>query len=56
MRKLLLFSATALAVVATPAAAKDVAKAIDELGFRAELKPRLLTQIGAWLTDAAKGH
>ena len=39
-----------------PAAAKDVAKAIDELGFRAELKPRLLTQIGAWLTDAAKGH
>ncbi|PYJ85436.1 MAG: aminopeptidase, partial [Verrucomicrobia bacterium] len=39
-----------------PAAAKDVAKAVDELGFRAELKPRLLTQIGAWLTDAAKGH
>ena len=39
-----------------PAAAKDVAKAIDELGFRAELKPRLLTQIGGWLTDAAKGH
>jgi aminopeptidase N len=39
-----------------PTAAKDVAKAIDELGFRAELKPRLLTEIGAWLTDAAKGH
>jgi aminopeptidase N len=39
-----------------PAAAKDVAKAIDELGFRAELKPRLLTQIASWLTDAAKGH
>jgi len=37
-------------------AAKDVAKAIDELGFRAELKPRLLTQIASWLTDAAKGH
>jgi aminopeptidase N len=39
-----------------PAAAKDVAKAIDELGFRAELKPRLLAQIAGWLTDAAKGH
>ncbi|MFL6519844.1 MAG: M1 family metallopeptidase [Chthoniobacterales bacterium] len=39
-----------------PAAAKDVAKAIDELGFRAELKPRLLAQIASWLTDAAKGH
>jgi aminopeptidase N len=38
------------------AAAKDVAKAIDELGFRAELKPRLVTQIASWLTDAAKGH
>jgi aminopeptidase N len=38
------------------AAGKDVAKAIDELGFRAELKPRLLTQIASWLTDAAKGH
>ena len=39
-----------------PTAAKEVAKAIDELGFRAELKPRLLTQIAARLTDAAKGH
>jgi aminopeptidase N len=38
------------------AAAKDVAKATDELGFRAELKPRLLTQIAGWITDAAKGH
>jgi aminopeptidase N len=36
--------------------AKDVAKAIDEIGFRAELKPRLTTQIASWITDAAKGH
>jgi aminopeptidase N len=35
-------------------AAKDVAKAIDEVGFRAELKPRLSTQIGSWITGAAK--
>ncbi|HEX4631671.1 MAG TPA: M1 family metallopeptidase [Chthoniobacterales bacterium] len=40
----------------SPAAAKDVAKAIDELGFRAQLKLRLLTQIASWLADAAKGH
>jgi aminopeptidase N len=37
-------------------AAKDVAKAVDEVGFRAELKPRLTTQIAAWLADASKGH
>ncbi|MEN3371180.1 MAG: hypothetical protein V7609_3323 [Verrucomicrobiota bacterium] len=39
-----------------PTAAKDVAKAIDEVGFRAELKPRLLTQIASWISDSAKGH
>jgi aminopeptidase N len=39
-----------------PASAKDVAKAVDEIGFRAELKPRLLTQIASWIADAAKGH
>jgi aminopeptidase N len=39
-----------------PAAAKDVAKAIDEIGFRAEFKPRLLTQIASWISEAAKGH
>jgi aminopeptidase N len=37
-------------------AAKDVAKAVDEVGFRAELKPRLLTQIASWISEASKGH
>jgi aminopeptidase N len=31
----------------SPAAAKDVAKAVDEIGFRAELKMRLLAQLAA---------
>ena len=35
-------------------AAKDVAKAIDEVGFRAELKPLLATQIANWVSGAAK--
>ena len=39
-----------------PTAQRDVAKAIDEVGFRAEFKARLLTQIAAWLSEAAKGH
>jgi len=39
-----------------PSATKDVAKAVDEIGFRAEFKPRLTTQIASWITDAAKGH
>jgi aminopeptidase N len=39
-----------------PTAAKDVAKAIDEVGFRAEFKPRLATHIAAWISKAAKGH
>ena len=30
--------------------AKDVAKAIDEVGFRAELKPKLAAQIGTWFS------
>jgi aminopeptidase N len=36
------------------AAAKDVAKAIDEIGFRAELKLRVTTQIATWLTYTPK--
>jgi aminopeptidase N len=39
-----------------PTAAKDVAKAIDEVGFRAEFKPRVLAQVSAWISEAAKGH
>ena len=35
-------------------AARDVAKAINEVGFRAEFKPRVLAQIAAWISDAAK--
>jgi aminopeptidase N len=37
-------------------AAKEVAKAIDEVGFRAEFKARLAAQIGNWSSDAAKKH
>ena len=37
-------------------AAKDVAKAIDEVGFRAEFKPRVLAQIAAWVSQLPKGH
>ena len=37
-------------------AVKDVAKAIDEVGFRAEFKPRLLAQIAAWVSQSPKGH
>lgn len=37
-----------------PTATKDVAKAIDEVGFRAEIKPRLATQIGTWFIDTIK--
>jgi aminopeptidase N len=33
-----------------PTSAKDVAKAIDEIGFRAELKPRLTSHIDTWFT------
>ena len=33
-----------------PTSAKDVAKAVDEVGFRAEFKPRLATQIGTWFS------
>jgi aminopeptidase N len=38
-----------------PSAAKHVAKAIDEVGFRGELKPRLATQIAEWIKRTAKG-
>ena len=37
-------------------AAKEVAKAIDEIGFRAEFKPRVATQIANWITDSARKH
>ena len=37
-----------------PTSAKDVEKAVDEVGFRAEFKPRLATQIGAWLGATKK--
>jgi aminopeptidase N len=37
-------------------AAKSVAKAVDEIGFRAELKPRLMTQIADWISEGSKGH
>jgi aminopeptidase N len=37
-----------------PAAAKAVAKASDEVSFRAELKPLLLSQMADWTSDAAK--
>ena len=33
-----------------PASAKAVEKAVDEVGFRAEFKPRLATQIGTWFS------
>jgi aminopeptidase N len=39
-----------------PTAAKDVAKAIDEVGFRAEFKPRVLAQVAAWISGPAKSH
>ncbi|HEX7517273.1 MAG TPA: M1 family aminopeptidase, partial [Chthoniobacterales bacterium] len=39
-----------------PTAAKDVAKAIDEIGFRAEFKPRVLAQVASWISEAAKRH
>jgi aminopeptidase N len=32
------------------AAAKDVTKAVDEVGFRADFKTRLVSQIGTWFT------
>ena len=38
-----------------PTAAKDVEKAIDEVGFRAEMKLRVVTQVASWLTYTPKG-
>ncbi|HEX4640110.1 MAG TPA: M1 family aminopeptidase, partial [Chthoniobacterales bacterium] len=37
-----------------PAAAKDVAKAVDEIGFRADVKLRVTTQVATWLTYTPK--
>ncbi len=37
-----------------PTATKDVEKAIDEVGFRAEMKLRVVTQIASWLTYTPK--
>ncbi len=34
-----------------PASAKAVEKAIDEVGFRAELKPHLASEMAAWMSD-----
>jgi len=39
-----------------PSSAKDVAKAIDEIGFRAELKARLATELAQWIKDPAKAN
>jgi aminopeptidase N len=37
-----------------PTAEKSVTKAVDEVGFRAEFKPRMVTQIAKWISGAAK--
>jgi aminopeptidase N len=37
-----------------PSAAKDVAKAVDEVGFRADLKLQVTAQIATWLTYTLK--
>jgi aminopeptidase N len=34
-----------------PDSSKDVAKAVDEIEFRAEFKPRLAQQFGAWIDN-----
>ena len=39
-----------------PSAAKDVAKAVDEIGFRAEVKLRVTNQVATWLTYTPKSH
>jgi aminopeptidase N len=39
-----------------PTAAKGVEKAADEVGFRAEFKARLATEIGTWFNDRIKGR
>jgi aminopeptidase N len=36
--------------------AKDVTKAVDEIGFRADLKRRVVTEMASWLTYSPKGH
>jgi len=37
-----------------PSAAKDVAKAIDEIGFRADMKLRVTTEMASWFTYSKK--
>ncbi|MEP6699623.1 MAG: M1 family metallopeptidase, partial [Verrucomicrobiota bacterium] len=39
-----------------PTAATHVAKSIDEIGFRAEMKARLPGQIAAWIAKSGEGH
>jgi aminopeptidase N len=39
-----------------PTSAKEVAKAVDEIEFRAEFKPRLAKQLEAWIDDRASGN
>ncbi len=36
-----------------PSAAESVAKAVDEIGFRAEFKKRLVPQLNSWMEQAA---
>ena len=39
-----------------PTSAKDVAKAVDEVGFRAEFKSTVAAQIDTWFIDTKKRH
>jgi hypothetical protein len=36
------------------ASAKEVAKAVDEVEFRAEFKRRLISQLAAWIDKTSK--
>ena len=38
-----------------PSAAKDVAKSIDEIGFRADVKLRVTTEMASWFSYTPKG-
>ncbi|HEY8649512.1 MAG TPA: hypothetical protein VIL70_01220, partial [Chthoniobacterales bacterium] len=38
----------------SPASAIHVARAIDEIGFRAEFKQRLISQFSAWVKEHGK--
>jgi aminopeptidase N len=39
-----------------PSAGKAVAKATDEIGFRADMKLRVTTEMASWFTYTKKGH